>query len=349
MTRQTWTAAVSAFLFMVAAAVVAMTPIPFVTYAPGATHALLAGADGRPVISVDGLATHTSSGNMLVATVAVTRPDAPVSLPEALYAHWAPDREVLPREVVQPTRTTTADLRTRDAQALAATQAEAAAAALRAAGVEVRQIPMVQSVASAGPAAGKLVAGDFILKVDDVPTPDIAAVRAQIEKRGIGASVTFEVLRDRRAVAVTVDTAASKTQASVPVWGGNLVMGYSYSPRITYAIEPIPDGASAGLMLALAVFDRITPGPLVDGRVIAGAGTIDGSGDVGQVTGVREKLSAAEASGASVFLLPADNCADLVDVRPTVRLVSVATLEEAITSLELLADPATEQRVKGCT
>ncbi len=348
MTKQTWTAAVSALLFVLAAAVVAMTPVPFVTYSPGATHELLAPVDGKHVIDVQGLDTFESSGHVLMTTVSVTRSDAPVSLPEVLYAYWAPDREVYPRDHVYPVRLPEGEVRNREAQQMATSQADAAAAALRAAGISVEQIPMIQSVASTGPAVDKLFPGDFVLAIDDKPTPTVAAVREAIESRGIGQSVTFRVRRDREERAVVIDTAASRTQAGVPVWGGSLVMGYSYAPQVTINLDPALGGPSAGLMLALAIFERITPGDIAGSRVIAGSGEIDGSGAVKAVGGIREKLAGAGRAGANIFFVPDANCTDLAGVESPVRIVSVASLEDAINSLDLLADPATEQLVRGC-
>lgn len=348
MTKQTWTAAVSALLFVVAAAIVAMTPVPFVTYSPGATHELLAPDNGEPVIDVVGLETYESSGHMLMTTVSVTRSDAPVSLPEVLYAYWAADREVYPRAYVYPARLSVSEVRNREAQQMATSQADAAAAALRAAGIAVEQIPMIQSVASTGPAVDKLFPGDFVLAIDGTPTPTVSAVREAIEQRGIGQSVQFTVRRDREERAVTIDTAASKTQAGVPVWGGNLVMGYSYAPRVSIRLDPALGGPSAGLMLSLAIFERITPGDMVGDHVVAGTGEIDGAGTVAHVGGVREKLAGAERAGADIFFVPAANCTDLAGVQSTVRIVSVGTLEDAINSLDMLNDPATEKLVRGC-
>ena len=99
MTRQTWTAAVSALIFVIAAAVLAMTPVPFVTYAPGATFDVLADAD-QPPIDIVGAPSYSATGTLLIASTSVTRPGAPVSLPEVLYAHAAADREVFPRDAV---------------------------------------------------------------------------------------------------------------------------------------------------------------------------------------------------------------------------------------------------------
>ncbi|MCM3746051.1 hypothetical protein M3223_01645 [Paenibacillus pasadenensis] len=63
-------------------------------------------------------------------------------------------------------------------------------------------------------------------------------------------------------------------------------------------------GPSAGLMAALALYDRVVPGDLLDGRTIAGTGTIDAQGRVGAVGGVVDKVNAAAAAGAGWFLVP---------------------------------------------
>lgn len=349
MTKQTWTAAVSALLFVLAAAVVAMTPLPYVTYAPGETRDLLGSVDGGQVIEVEGLQTFPTSGSILLTTVNITRPDALVGLPELMYAHGAPDREVFAREFVYPGRSTASEIQARESQELTTSRADASAASLRAAGIDVQQVPMVQSVASAGPAANKLVTGDFVLAVNGHPTASVSAVRTIVEETSVGQPVTFAILRDREALAVTIETGASKTQAGLPVWGGTLVMGYSYAPRVTINVDQGLAGPSAGLMMALAVYDLITPGELVGTRIVAGTGSIDGAGNVHEVGGVRQKLAGAQAAGASVFFLPPANCADLAAVSTPMRIVSVSTLEDAINSLDALADPATEALVQGCS
>lgn len=353
MTRQTWTAAVSALIFVIAAAIVAMTPVPFVTYSPGATYDVLQPGDRDP-IEIEGVSSYPATGSLLISTTAVTRPDTPVSLPEVLYAHVAPDREVFPRDAVYAAGSTSAEIRTRDVQALATSQADASAAALRSAGFDVRQVPMVQSVAQTGPAVDKLFPGDFVLAVDGTPTTTVTAVRTEIEKRSIGEAVTFTVLRTlpdgrRETLAVPVDTIASKTQGDLPVWGGNLVMGYSYDARIKFNLDPALGGPSNGLILALGVYDRLAPDHVVNGRVVSGTGIIDGAGNVAAVGGIREKLVGAERARAEVFFVPSANCGDLVGVTSTARIVSVSTLDDAIEALDALADPATEGLVKGCS
>jgi PDZ domain-containing protein len=61
-------------------------------------------------------------------------------------------------------------------------------------------------------------------------------------------------------------------------------------------LDPI-GGPSPGLMFTLGVIDKLAPADLTGGRVIAGTGTVDDSGEVGPIGGIPLKLVAAGAAG----------------------------------------------------
>ncbi|MEV7185323.1 S16 family serine protease [Kitasatospora sp. NPDC093102] len=100
-------------------------------------------------------------------------------------------------------------------------------------------------------------------------------------------------------------------------------------------------GPSAGQMLALGIVDKLAGdgkgGDLTGGLTIAGTGTIDEDGTVGPVGGVPLKTQAAARDGATVFLLPKDECTDAkVNTPKSLRLVPVGTLGEAVSALQAL-------------
>ncbi|MEV7778659.1 S16 family serine protease [Kitasatospora sp. NPDC088351] len=100
-------------------------------------------------------------------------------------------------------------------------------------------------------------------------------------------------------------------------------------------------GPSAGQMLALGIVDKLSGdgkgGDLTGGLKIAGTGTIDDQGTIGAVGGVPLKTQAAARDGATVFLLPKDECTDAkVNTPEGLRLVPVGTLGEAVSALEAL-------------
>nr|WP_286169523.1 S16 family serine protease [Actinospica acidiphila] len=100
-------------------------------------------------------------------------------------------------------------------------------------------------------------------------------------------------------------------------------------------------GPSAGLLFSLGIVDKLdgdgSGGDLTGGRVVAGTGTIDSAGRVGAVGGVPLKTRAAKRDGATVFLVPRDECAEAQAELPQgLRLVPVTTLEGAVDALVAL-------------
>ena len=199
-----------------------------------------------------------------------------------------------------------------------------------------------------GPAHDRLLPGDLVLSVDGVPTTTKGAVGDLVRKHRAKQAVTFVVLRDRVRTTVRVVTVESSTQPGGAMVGVGVDTGYRYTPRISFDLGQEIGGPSAGLVFALAIYDKITAGALLDGRHIAGTGTITPTGEVGSIGGIQEKVAAAQQGGATVFLVPAANCSDLAGVRTGLRLVKVATLADSVTALQTLATPGGSARVAGC-
>ena len=94
-------------------------------------------------------------------------------------------------------------------------------------------------------------------------------------------------------------------------------------------------GPSAGLMFSLAVVDKLTTGDLNDGKFVAGTGTITGDGKVGPIGGITHKMLAAREAGATIFLVPADNCEEAKTAHEDgLELVRVENLDQAVAALK---------------
>lgn len=89
-------------------------------------------------------------------------------------------------------------------------------------------------------------------------------------------------------------------------------------------------GPSGGLIFALGIIEKLTPEDLLKGRVVAGTGTITMAGSIGAIGGIDDKIIAAKKAGATLFLAPAENCADVTHVPPGITVYSVKTLAEAV-------------------
>jgi hypothetical protein len=102
--------------------------------------------------------------------------------------------------------------------------------------------------------------------------------------------------------------------------------------------EPMPavdtkglTGPSGGLMLALAFTDRLNQGDLTGGRRIAGTGTIDWDGTVGEIGFVAYKVRGAALAGATVFFVPRGNVDEARRAAPAnLHVVAVSTFVDAL-------------------
>ena len=348
MTRQTWTAFVSAALFVVLAVLIAVLPVPFVAWSPGGTQNTLGTVRDQPIISVEGIPTYPTTGELDLTIVSGTAADSRLTLVEALAAYWLPNRDTLPRDSVYPPGRSADEVQRAETQMMDSSQSVAVVAALRAAGQPVTEMPAVSSVTVGGPAYQKLLPGDLVEAVDGVPTPTTNSVGQQIRTHRPGDRVVFEVLRNKVHKTVVVTSVESNAQPDTAVVGIGVDQGYYYTPVIRFDLGQQLGGPSAGLVFALAIYDKITPGDLLRELRVAGTGQIGANGTVGSIGGIQQKIASAADAGATAFLVPAANCGDLAGLSTNLRLVKVATLTEAIDAVRALAGSGGSAPTPSC-
>jgi PDZ domain-containing protein len=89
------------------------------------------------------------------------------------------------------------------------------------------------------------------------------------------------------------------------------------------------------MMFAIGIIDKLTPGALTQGKIIAGTGTIDPDGNVGEIGGIQQKLIGARDAGALLFLAPEDNCDEVIGHIPDgLTVAAIETLEDAMDEIE---------------
>ena len=92
-------------------------------------------------------------------------------------------------------------------------------------------------------------------------------------------------------------------------------------------------GPSGGMIFALGVIELLTPIDILDGRHISGSGTITIDGKVGPIGGINEKIHSAYKAGATLFLASIGNRDEIVSVPKGMKVVIVATLDDAVKAL----------------
>ncbi|TWG13078.1 PDZ domain-containing protein [Micromonospora palomenae] len=303
-------------------------PIPYVVLGPGPTVNTLGTSDGKEVIQVTGRSTSNSAGQLRMTTVGV---QPTVKLRAAIAGWLSADEAVVPRELVYPPNESQEEVEKRNAEDFQNSQTSAETAALVELGYPVQVV--AKEVASDGPSAGVLKAGDVITTVDGVKVTTATKLVELVRAKPAGTALRIGYTRDGVAGTATV---TSREQDGRPRVG--LVPEQRQPHPFTLKIDLANiGGPSAGLMFALGIVDKLEPADLTGGKIIAGTGTIDDEGRVGPIGGIAQKLVGAKKAGAKVFLVPADNCAEAVrNPQPDLPLIRVGSLDEALTALETL-------------
>lgn len=351
LSRRYSTLVVAALSIIVLTCVAFLIPVPYVSMKPGPAFNTLGDFNGKPMFTFGkDVKTYPVKGSLDFTTVSVTRADSHVSLGEAIGSYFDNKTAVVPKSLIYPDQQTETSSSQESAAQLAGSKDTSRAAALKAAGYTVPSVPAVQAVVKGGAAAGKLVAGDIIVKVDDTKPTTAEAVVKAVGSHKPGDTVDITVKRgsdpDKTFSLVTKPDAKDK---SIPRIGISLGEKFVYPIQITNNVGSQIGGPSAGTMFALAIYDRLTPGSLTGGNRIAGTGEITGEGVVQPIGGVRQKMAGAHADKATIFLVPTANCKEAAKGSDFgLRLVRITTLKSAITALEALAkDP--KAKVPGCS
>ena len=344
--RRTGTLAVAGFLLVLLTALAALAPVPYVVLSPGPTVDTIGVDKGKDLITIKGRRTYPAEGDLRLTTVlALGGPGSRLSLVRALVA-WADDDDaVVPVESVYPRGTTRDQVEQQNAEEMQLSQEHATAAALRLLGIPVTEVVKVQSIVRGAPALGVLKAGDVVVAADGKPVTHPEDLRAVITARPAGEPVQMTVKRDGKQLAVQVPTRRGENGRAMV--GIAPAVGYEFPFEVDYNLDKV-GGPSAGLMFALGIVDKLTPGSMTGGKNIAGTGTIEADGSVGPIGGIQQKMHGARAAGATVFLAPARNCAEaLLDVPAGLQVVKVTSLADARSSVERIARGDTA--VPACT
>jgi PDZ domain-containing protein len=347
--RPPWTTVLGFGLLVAAvvgAAAFATAPSPYVVERPGPVYDTLgqvenAAGDQVTLIEIPDETTYPTSGRLDLLTVYLngTR-ENPLSWLDVAQAWFDPSRAVLPLDAVYPEGQTEDEADEESALQMNTSQQDAVAAALTELDVEFDSILTIAGVIEGAPAEGVLEEGDEILTAAGRAITDVDGLKAELVGAGVGAPVQLGIRRDGEDRTVTVTPVASESDGS-PVIGVFAASTYDFPIDVRIQLDNV-GGPSAGMMFALGIYDKLTPGELTGGEHIAGTGTIGGSGEVGAIGGIVQKMYGAQAAGAEWFLAPAANCAEVVGRIPSgLEVFSVETLDEAIETVESIASGST--------
>ena len=333
--------------------VVALVPAPFVIEQPGPVYNTLGevtvGDKKVSLIDIPGEKTYPTKGSLDMLTVSIrgNRENLPNWL-EVAGAYFDSSRAVVPVDSVYPEGQTVEQSNQQGAVDMANSQKAAVAAALTELGYDLPSTLSVVETQPDSPADGVLEAGDIIVSVNGKTFADVTALRAEIAANGTDAPAEVDILRDGEARTLEITPELSEGDKPAPILG--IVVGgeYDFPFDVKIQLDNV-GGPSAGMMFALGIIDKLTPGELNGGENIAGTGTIDATGQVGAIGGIRQKLYGARDAGATYFLAPASNCDEVTGHIPAgLTVFAVKTLDDSLAALKAISAGADTSSLPTC-
>jgi PDZ domain-containing protein len=327
-------------LILLAAAM--FIPVPYVMTAPGPVFNTIGEIKDIELISISGTQTYPTEGELNMTTVSeYGGPEQGLDMFQAIWGWISPDRRVVPRESVYPEGETEEKNAARNVKSFSTSQSYAIAAAMDYLDQPVYEKVIITSVGQDTPAQDKLRAGDEILEVDSVSMKTPEQVVDAVTSKPIGTDLTFSVVRGDSKLDVIVtsspredDPTTEQNESTIAYVGIGIDISYSADFEIKFGVTGV-GGPSAGTMFAIAIIDKLTPGALTQGKIIAGTGTIDPDGNVGNIGGIQLKLIGARDAGAVLFLAPQGNCDEVIGHVPDgLTVAAVKTLAEAMVAIE---------------
>ena len=262
-------------------------------------------------IEIDGAKSYSYDGNLFQLTV---RRD------EANYFtyFWAKidnSVDLYSREVILPKGVTPQQLSEISIQNMKTSENVAIAVALDSLDFKVETQGdgvLVVGILEDSPVEGKLLKEDLIKSINNDEINSTTEFIALLRTYDIGDTVSIGLLRNN--ANITIET---KLIEHVDYKGEPMVGFLASTPnqRFVFPINVDIDtgnvgGPSAGLMMALNVYNSLTQDDLTKGIKVAGTGTIEIDGSVGPVGGVKQKVIAAKKAGSSLILVPTANFND---------------------------------------
>ena len=175
--------------------------------------------------------------------------------------------------------------------------------------------------------------GDIVLSVDSIPVENNTTIKDYLTTKNEGDIIKIKVKRndEEKEISITLD--------KDKIIGIMLITNYIYETEepLNINFRSGEGGSSGGLILSLGIYSEITGTDILKGRNIAGTGTIDAEGNVGEIDGIKYKIAGAVKNKMDVILVSPYNYEEAKKVieehNYNIELVCVKTFEEAINYL----------------
>lgn len=180
--------------------------------------------------------------------------------------------------------------------------------------------------------------GDEILEVNNKKIDNLDEIKDIINDSKIGDSISLKIIRNNKEKIIDEKIKEVKKEKAL---GVVIITDYEYetNPDIELKFKKDESGASGGLMMSLSIYSSISDKDILKNRNVAGTGTIDINGKVGEISGVKYKIMGAAKNNMDIVLVPSANYKEAIKTKKdnnykNLEIVSVDTFQDAIDYLE---------------
>tara|TARA_X000000368_G_scaffold99626_1_gene76756 strand:+ start:559 stop:1560 length:1002 start_codon:yes stop_codon:yes gene_type:complete len=192
---------------------------------------------------------------------------------------------------------------------------------------------LVVGIMDDSPVVGKLLKEDLIISINNEVIKSTTEFISLLRTYEIGDMVSIGLIRNDKEMSIETKLIEHIEYENEPMVG---FLASTPNQRFVFPISVDIDtgnvgGPSAGLMMALNVYNSLTEYDITKGIKVAGTGTIEIDGSVGPVGGVKQKVIAAKNAGSTLILVPTANFDDVQSyIDEDTSIVSVDTFNEAL-------------------
>ncbi|RDX33494.1 PDZ domain-containing protein [Candidatus Actinomarina sp. HD9-500m-PIT-SAG01] len=244
--------------------------------------------------------------------------------------------DLYPREVILPDGVTPQELSEISIQNMITSENVAIAVALETLGYDVESEGdgvLVVGLLDDSPVKDKLYKNDLITSINNQIVKSSTEFISLLKTYDIGDIVEIGLVRNEEDITIKTTLIEHVEYENEPMVG---FLASTPNQKFVYPFEVDINtgnvgGPSAGMMMALNVYNLLTENDITAGNKIAGTGTIEIDGSVGPVGGVKQKVIAAKRANASLILVPTANYLEAsVFSDENTFIVAVDSFEEAL-------------------
>ena len=186
----------------------------------------------------------------------------------------------------------------------------------------------------------ELKVGDEVLSINNNSYNTINEYREYLQTLSENDEVVVKIKRKNKEKEIKSKLYKHEDRLILGV-GLQFVREYDTNPDVKIKFKGTESGPSGGLITTLEVYNQLTKKDITKGYKIAGTGTIEEDGTIGEIGGVEHKILGAESDKADIFLVPdGQNYKDAIkykkDKHLKIRIIKVKTIQDAIEKLNKL-------------